>query len=147
MEGRIWGPTNVTGQETLRNPVKDILKTPHHRSHTALSFLLVVRFFLPFISLAALDPTVTVCGTAGGLSHIAADPKPGDWDQLQPPYAKHRWHAGSWSLTLWKDDSLSLFSWAKTSNVGETMTRGIFKLRQVTFRYFFDILSENDDYL
>lgn len=97
MERRIWGPTNVTGQERLRYLIIDVKNV----SWTLVSFLLVVRF-LPFYQPAAAtkEPTATVCRTAGGLSHIAVDPKHGDWDQLQPPYAKHRWHIGSWSLTF-----------------------------------------------
>jgi len=44
-------------------------------------------FYHSAAAAAAVDRTATVCGTAGGLSHLAADPKH-DWQLLEPPYAK-----------------------------------------------------------
>lgn len=62
---------------------------------------------------AATELTAPVCGTAGGLSHIAVDPKHGERRQLQPQYAKHRWRTRAAGVSIWKDDGLKSFSLAK----------------------------------
>jgi len=46
----------------------------------------------------------SICGTAGGLSHLAVDPEHGGRHQFQPPYAKRRWQTGSRRVTLSWDE-------------------------------------------
>lgn len=84
-----------------------------------LSCPLVVRFLafyqpsLAAAAAAATELTAPVCGTAGGLSHIAVDPKHGERRQLQPQYAKHRLRTRAAGVSIWKDDGLKSFSLAK----------------------------------
>lgn len=72
-------------------------------------FLAFYQPSLAAAAAAATELTAPVCGTAGGLSHIAVDPKHGERRQLQPQYAKHI-AAG---VSIWKDDGLKSFSLAK----------------------------------
>lgn len=151
MKRRIWGPTNVTGQETLRNPRYRYFKTPHHRSRTALIFLFGGQIF-------SLLSACSRSGSPGPNSYSMWDSRrsvphscwPKTWRlgpitaaicKAQVAHRQLKSHFVKW----WLPEPFSLAK--TTSNVSEAMTQGFLNyvrlLSGAFLGYFF---AKNYDY-